>query len=77
VNLDPGHRQAGWTQLDLEALGIGPGEDFQVHDLLGGAWYRWHGARNYVELDPGITPAHVFQVVRHTRSERDFEYFDL
>jgi starch synthase (maltosyl-transferring) len=77
VNLDPGHRQAGWTQLDLEALGVGPAEDFQVHDLLGGAWYRWHGARNYVELDPGVTPAHVFHVVRHTRSERDFEHFDL
>jgi starch synthase (maltosyl-transferring) len=77
VNLDPRHRQAGWTQLDLEALGIAPGEDFQVHDLLGGAWYRWHGPRNYVELDPGVTPAHIFQVIRHARSERDFEFFDL
>jgi starch synthase (maltosyl-transferring) len=76
VSLDPGHRQAGWTQLDLEALGIGPDEEFQVHDLLGGAWYRWHGARNYVDLDPGVTPAHVFQVVRHTRSERDFEHYE-
>jgi starch synthase (maltosyl-transferring) len=76
VNLDPWHRQAGWTQLDLEALGIAPDEEFQVHDLLGGGWHHWHGARNYVELDPGVTPAHVLEVVRRPRTERDFEYYD-
>jgi starch synthase (maltosyl-transferring) len=76
VNLDPWHRQAGWTRLDLEALGLAADEDFQVHDLLGGGWHQWHGARNYVELEPGVTPAHVLEVVRHPRTERDFEYFD-
>jgi starch synthase (maltosyl-transferring) len=76
VNLDPWHRQAGWTRLDLEALGLAAGEDFQVHDLIGGGWHHWHGARNYVELEPGVTPAHVFEVVRHPRTERDFEHFD-
>ena len=38
----------------VQALGLGPAEDFQVYDLLGGAWYSWHGARNYVELDPDV-----------------------
>ena len=76
VNLDPGHRQAGWTRLDLDALGIGHDEEYRVHDLLGGGWHRWQGGHNYVELDPGVAPAHVFHVVRHTRTERDFENHD-
>ena len=76
VNLDPAHRQSGWTQLDLEALGLGADEDYQVHDLLGGGWHHWHGARNYVELDPNVTPAHVLEVVRSPRTERDFEHYD-
>ncbi len=75
VNLDPHHRQSGWTALDLEALGCSPGESFRVHDLLGDARYLWHGPRNYVELDPHVVPAHVFQVSPHTRSERDFDYY--
>jgi starch synthase (maltosyl-transferring) len=76
VNLDPWHRQAGWTALDVEALGVAADEDFRVRDLLSGGWHQWHGARNYVELEPGVTPAHVFEVVRHPRTERDFAYYD-
>ncbi len=75
VNLDPHHLQAGWVELDLAALGLQAGEGFQVHDLLSGARYLWQGARNYVELDPASTPAHVFRVRRRLRSERDFDYF--
>ncbi|MDX1661744.1 MAG: alpha-1,4-glucan--maltose-1-phosphate maltosyltransferase [Gemmatimonadota bacterium] len=75
VNLDPHHRQSGWVDLDLEALGLEPDESYQVHDLLGGARYVWHGGRNYVELDPAVLPAHVFRVERRVRSERDFDYF--
>jgi starch synthase (maltosyl-transferring) len=30
-----------------------------VHDLLTDARYSWHGARNYVALDPNVLPAHV------------------
>ena len=59
VNLEPYHRQAGWVTLPLH----------------GGEHYVWHGPRNYVELDPHTLPAHVFRVQRHTRTERDFEYF--
>ena len=76
VNLDPWHRQSGWTQLRLEALGVGPHESFQIHDLMCGGWYRWQDERNFVELDPAVSPAHVFEVVRHPRTERDFEDYD-
>ena len=78
VNVDPHNTHAGWIDLDLEALGIGgSGGDrsFQVHDLLSGARHRWHGSRNYVQLNPHVVPAHVFRIRRRVRTERDFEYF--
>jgi len=75
VNLDPHYRQSGWLELDLAALGVEREETFQVHDLLTGARYLWHGSRNYVELDPHVCPAHVFRVRRHSHTERDFDYF--
>jgi hypothetical protein len=37
VNLDPNYTQAGWTDLDLGALGVDSSQPFQVHDLLTGA----------------------------------------
>jgi starch synthase (maltosyl-transferring) len=42
---------------------------------LADARYTWHGARNYVLLDPGVLPASIFRVRRRVRSEHDFEYF--
>ncbi len=74
VNLDPHHRQSGWTGLDLAALGV-PADDqpYQVHDLLTGARYLWHGPRNYVELDPQVVPAHVLRVRPQARREHDFD----
>jgi starch synthase (maltosyl-transferring) len=61
VNLDPYQRQAGWTHLDLPALGLKPEQAFPVHDVLTGAHYNWQGPGNYVELDPA-GPAHLFVV---------------
>ncbi|HEX7272436.1 MAG TPA: alpha-1,4-glucan--maltose-1-phosphate maltosyltransferase [Casimicrobiaceae bacterium] len=75
VNLDPYHRQSGWTDLDLDALGVAESGSFQVHDLLSGARHLWHGRRNYVELDPHVCPVHIFQLLRHVRTERQFDYF--
>jgi starch synthase (maltosyl-transferring) len=75
VNLDPHHVQASWVHLDLDALGLERDQAFQVHDLLTGARYLWHGSRNFVQLDPHQVPAHVFRVRRRVRSERDFDYF--
>jgi len=64
VNLDYRYRQSGWVNLSLEELGLGRNEVYQVHDLLGDAVYRWQGARNYVELDPGKIQAHILRVQR-------------
>jgi starch synthase (maltosyl-transferring) len=63
VNLDPDTQHAGTTWLDLEALGIDDEQaSFEVADLLGGGVYRWQGRGNYVQLDPRVLPAHVFEV---------------
>jgi starch synthase (maltosyl-transferring) len=75
VNLSPYHSHAGWIELDLAHLGIEPGAQFQVHDLLSGARFLWSGPRNYVQLDPQRQPAHVFRVRRRVRREQDFDYF--
>jgi len=75
VNLDPHHRQAGWVELPLEALGLDTERPFQVHDLLSDARYLWHGPKNYVELDPQVVPVHILRVRHRIRTEQDFDYF--
>ncbi|MGD9646347.1 MAG: alpha-1,4-glucan--maltose-1-phosphate maltosyltransferase [Pirellulales bacterium] len=75
VNLDPHHKQSGWVELPLAEMQLPEDQPFQAHDLLSDARYLWHGRRNYVELDPAVCPAHVFQVRRRSRTERDFEYY--
>jgi len=75
VNLDPHHTQSGWVKVDPEPLGLDAREPYQVHDLLGDARYLWHGATNYIELNPQVVPAHIFRVRRRVRTERDFDYY--
>jgi starch synthase (maltosyl-transferring) len=75
VNLNPHHTQGGWLTLPLEDLGLDPAQPYQVHDLLGDARFLWHGARNYVELNPHSLPAHIFRIRRRVRTERDFDYY--
>jgi starch synthase (maltosyl-transferring) len=75
VNLDPHHVHSGWIKLPLEELKLDMRQPYQVHDLLTEARYLWQGARNYVELDPAISPAHIFRLRRRMRTERDFDYY--
>lgn len=75
VNLDPHHTQGGWLELPLAELGVNAEYSFQAHDLLGEGRYLWNGPRNYVELNPAVSPAHIFRLRRRVRSESQFEYF--
>ena len=75
VSLDPNHKQSGWVTLPMDDLNLDSEHPYQMHDLLGDARYLWHGERNYIELDPHIAPAHIFQIKRRVRSEQDFEYY--
>jgi starch synthase (maltosyl-transferring) len=70
VNLDWRWTQSGWLNLDLDALGIPPGESFAVLDLLGGERYVWSGPSNYVVLSPQRLPAHVLRIERAPEIDR-------
>jgi len=59
VNVDHLLRQSGWVELPADTEW-----DYDVVDLLNGPVYRWRGGAswNFVDLDPAVTPAHIFRV---------------
>ncbi|MFB7508802.1 alpha-1,4-glucan--maltose-1-phosphate maltosyltransferase [Streptomyces broussonetiae] len=63
VNLDPHHTQEATVSLDMPQLGLDWHESAPVRDELTGETYYW-GRTNYVRLEPGHRPAHVFNVLR-------------
>jgi starch synthase (maltosyl-transferring) len=75
VNLDPHHVQSGWVRVPLGEVNLEPHETYQVHDLLTGARYLWHGEHNFVQLAPHTAPAHILRLRRRVKTERDFDYF--
>ena len=75
VNLDPHHTQSGWVELEQDKLGIQPGQAYQLHDLITGSHFLWHGERNFVSLDPQRTPVHVMELRSRLKRENDFDYF--
>ncbi len=75
VNLDPYHTHSGWLRFPVHDFEMEVDTPYQVHDLIGGAYFLWSGEHNYVELNPGVMPVHVFNVRRKIRSEKDFDYF--
>lgn len=64
VNMDWRWSQMGHLDIPLEVLGFGPGQSFQVTDLLDPKLpsYTWKGSKNFVKLDPTRLPAHIFLV---------------
>ncbi len=62
VNLDPFERHQAFVDIDLAALGLPYGSDFDVVDELGGVTYRWSGNMNFVDLAPWSASAHIFSV---------------
>ncbi|MEU6511445.1 DUF3459 domain-containing protein, partial [Streptomyces sp. NPDC046942] len=63
ANLDPHHTQEATVSLDMPRLGLDWHESVPVRDELTGETYYW-GRTNYVRLEPGLRPAHVFHVLR-------------
>jgi starch synthase (maltosyl-transferring) len=64
VNLDPFNQHRAFVDIDLAAIGLPYGSDYDVVDELGGVSYRWSGNMNYVDLSPWSASAHVFSVRR-------------
>jgi starch synthase (maltosyl-transferring) len=65
VNLDPLHTVESEVVLDMEALGLNPGEVFLVHEELTGQTWRW-GQRAFVRLTVE-DPAHVLTIAQPGR----------
>jgi starch synthase (maltosyl-transferring) len=69
VNTDHYNPQDGYVRLDLRAAGLVTEDGaaditYEAHDLLTDQHFVWHGADNYVRLDPWFQPAHVFALRR-------------
>jgi starch synthase (maltosyl-transferring) len=60
VNTDPQRAQDTVVHVPIRDLGIPEEQPYMVRDLLTDATYMWRGARNYVRLDPGVQPGHIF-----------------
>ena len=61
VNLDPFATREATVSLDLPELGLAWDDVFDVYDEISGQSWSW-SRHNYVRLDPGSEPAHVFSV---------------
>jgi starch synthase (maltosyl-transferring) len=75
VSLDPHHTHSGWLRFPLREIEMEDHGPYQVHDLISGSYFLWNGEHNFVEINPGVMPVHIFKVRRKVRTERDFDYF--
>jgi starch synthase (maltosyl-transferring) len=75
INLDPNSTQAGLVDLPLDRLEVEEDRPFVVRDLLTKAEYTWAGRRNYVELNPFRTVAHILRLQPRLRAESNLDYF--
>jgi starch synthase (maltosyl-transferring) len=62
ANLDVRYAQSGWVNMPLVEFGLDAQQPYLVEDLLNDKSYEWHGEWNYVELNPQMTPAHIFRI---------------
>jgi starch synthase (maltosyl-transferring) len=65
VSFDWHHTQSGNLLLPLGEMGIGPDKAFKVKDLYDPVQpeYDWRGPRNFIQLDPRRSPAHILQIM--------------
>jgi starch synthase (maltosyl-transferring) len=61
ANLDPHAVRETTVHLDLSRLGLDPGTEFGVTDLITRERFTW-GTDNYVRLDPFTEPVHILRI---------------
>jgi starch synthase (maltosyl-transferring) len=76
VNLDPHAVRSGTVNVPLRSWGFDTDKPYRVHDLLDDKTYRWRGEWNFVELHPGVCPAHIFRLLDLTPLPGAGEIFD-
>ncbi|MEQ1839198.1 MAG: maltotransferase domain-containing protein [Verrucomicrobiales bacterium] len=62
INLDPHKRHESNLYLPLDELGLSPGTQFEVADVLFEETYLWRESTNFVSLDPRTKPVHLLKV---------------
>ncbi len=62
INLDPHKRHESNLYLPLDELGLSPGIEFEVADVLFEETYLWRESTNFVSLDPRTKPVHLLKV---------------
>jgi starch synthase (maltosyl-transferring) len=77
VNLDPHNTQSATVNVPLQAWGFDTEKPYQVHDLLTDKQYVWRGEWNFVELNPGVCPAHIFRLIDLTPGPVKEASFDI
>jgi starch synthase (maltosyl-transferring) len=65
VNLDSHSKQQGYVQVPQSLLRIGAKINLKLEDLITGEHYTWTQEWNYVELEPGKMPFHLFKIDIH------------
>ncbi len=63
ISLDPYYAQQGTVQVPLHDLGVNPGHQVQVQDLVTGSSYNWFNEWNFIELHPTL-PFHIFKIIK-------------
>ncbi|HSU14202.1 alpha-1,4-glucan--maltose-1-phosphate maltosyltransferase [Longimicrobium sp.] len=74
VNLDPFRAHETVLHFPLGEMGIGWGDPWEVEELLTGERHFWHGADQYVRLEPDA-PGRIYRVRAWRSSETGFDYF--
>jgi starch synthase (maltosyl-transferring) len=64
VNLDPHAWHETTVHLPIDRLELAADSSFVVEDLFTGERFTWHGAHNYVRLDPTTRVGHLLRVLR-------------
>ncbi|AGN18966.1 glycosidase [Corynebacterium glutamicum MT] len=70
VNLDPRSAREATVRLDLGALGLEAGAQFEVRDAITGSRYLW-SETNFVRLEPLRDVAHIFVLPELPASRRE------
>ncbi|WP_312096610.1 alpha-1,4-glucan--maltose-1-phosphate maltosyltransferase [Corynebacterium dentalis] len=69
VNIDPHNVQEGTITVDLEAVGLDQGANYEVLDLPTNQIFQW-SEENYVRLDPDFQVAHILRLPDVPESRR-------
>lgn len=62
VNLDPFDSHVAELEFPIEAMGLKPGDTFQVEELLTGRKHLWRSAKQGVKLEPDVNPVEIYRI---------------